>query len=227
MNHRQGRGRTVIKSWPGPHRLDMPEQLKFASGSAPSQFEQGPCPPNCPLCASGVSHITVRPKQLSPPLPRRKRALRLDQSARLEVKPKVQVLWHDPSGFCKVKFLPWRRPATNESLAEWIQDYFDMIEHGYRPAGFEDPPLPHCARVLYLGKVLAEWYLRPSFSAESLVTADERGGPGGIQAAPPSAPCSECLAVPTQSGPCRNDSAGIDRDPPKSPDSTRAVLTTG
>ncbi len=142
-------------------------------------------------------------------------------------KPQVQILWHDPQGFCKVKFLPWRHPCTDEALSEWIDDYFDMLKSGYCPEGFSVPPVPHCARVLYRGRVLAEWHLRPSFSAESHVTADEREGPAGMPAAPPSAPCSECLAVPTQSVPRREDSDGIDRDPPKSPDSNRAVLTTG
>ena len=83
----------------------------------------------------------------------------------------------------------------------------------YRPEGFDAPPVPHCARVILRGSVLAEWHLRPSFSAESLVTADEREGSGGIPTAVPSAPSSECLAVPTQPDPRRKDSVGIDRDP--------------
>lgn len=55
-------------------------------------------------------------------------------------------------------------------------------------------------------------FLSPTRPAESLVTPEPLGR-GGIPAAPPSAPSSECLAVPTQSGPRHKDSAGIDRDP--------------
>jgi hypothetical protein len=41
-----------------------------------------------------------------------------------------------------------------------------------------------------------EQFSRPSFSAESHVTADEREGPAGMPADTPSTSSRECLAVP-------------------------------
>lgn len=141
----------------------------------------------------------------------------------------VEILWRDPAGSVRKKVMPWRKPQTNQHLAEWIEEYLSLIEEGYKPNGFEQAPRPHCARVIQLGRVVAEWrpkLLSPRFSAESLVTADERPGPGGIPAAVPSAPCSERLEVPTHPGPraqaIQPDPAAIprtssDSDQPPSP----------
>lgn len=71
----------------------------------------------------------------------------------------VEILYRDPSGTTKRKFLPWRqRPATQEALSEWMTFYFEELERGYRPVGFDIPPIPHCARVHEFGRVLAEWH---------------------------------------------------------------------
>ena len=139
---------------------------------------------------------------------------------------KVDIIWRD-KGAIHHKHLGWRKPATTADLAEWMEDYIELVNNGYMPVGFERAPLPHCARVIENGRVLAEWYLSPTRSAESLVTAEPLG-PEGIPAVSPSAPCSECLAVPKSAAPCDSsiqaDAAEIRR---MSPDLIRAVLTTG
>jgi len=144
----------------------------------------------------------------------------------------VEILWRDDAGTHSKK-IPWRRPKTNEALAEWIADYFDRLTDGYAPLGHDTPPLPHCCRVIHAGKVVAEWIskrrLSPTRPAESLVTAPPPLGSGGIPTVVPSAPCSERLLVPTQPVP-RGVSADSDRRAAirrTSPDSIRDVLTTG
>lgn len=126
----------------------------------------------------------------------------------------VDVLYRDPEGVIHHRILVWRKAATSDALAEWMNDYLEMVRAGYQPKGYPAPPIPHCARIIQNGAVIAEWKLRPSFSAESHVTADEREGSGGIPIAPPSAPSSEYLAVPTQQAPRRKDSGLPEEDPP-------------
>ncbi len=85
-----------------------------------------------------------------------------------EVKgPEVELIWRDTSSSTHPqiasKSLPWRRPATDHDLAEYIEDYLELLREGYRPEGYTEPPIPHCARVLHLGKVLAEWHLSGNY----------------------------------------------------------------
>lgn len=103
---------------------------------------------------------------------------------------KVEILWRD-QGTIRRKLLPWRtRPVTSQALAEWMDDYLELVAEGYKPAHFASPPLPHCARLVSHGRALAEWRpkgasaarLSPGFFAESPVTADERPGQEGIPA---------------------------------------------
>jgi hypothetical protein len=102
------------------------------------------------------------------------------------MKPRLELIYRAPDRSIHRKFITWRRPCTDVALAEYIEDYLELVREGYRPAGFESPPLPHCARVHHLGKVLAEWNQRfsPRPPAESLVTAAVAPGPGEIPAMP-------------------------------------------
>ncbi len=93
------------------------------------------------------------------------------------MKPTLEVIWLDNGSHLKT--LPWHGPATNEDLAAYMENYFEMLANGYRPAGFSNPPRPHCARIIRGFKPLAEWY-SPAQSAESLVTAGLPPGSGGI-----------------------------------------------
>lgn len=100
---------------------------------------------------------------------------------------KVEILWRNRHGI-QHKFLKWRtRPQTEAALAEYVEDYIELVRNGYRPEGHTEPPIPHCARIHFGGRVVAEWHksLSPGFSAESLVAADERPGSGGIPTAAP------------------------------------------
>lgn len=107
-----------------------------------------------------------------------------------KIMAKVEVIYRNLAGATQRKILNWRnRPATEEALSEWMGDYFYALDHGYNPPGYERPPLPHCARVFHNGRVLAEWFLSPTRSAESPVTAEPLGS-GGIPTAVPSAPSS-------------------------------------
>lgn len=131
----------------------------------------------------------------------------------------VEIIWRDDLGVIQRKIMLWRKPATNSDLADWMLNYLDLLTEGYRPPGFEHPPLPHCARVLHLGKVVAEWHPRFSVagsSAESHVTAEERRRPGGIPANTPSCPDTGVAGGPNATGPGRvpiPDSDQIRRDP--------------
>ena len=110
-----------------------------------------------------------------------------------------------------------------------MENYFELVGAGYLPDGFNRAPRPHCARVRLSGKVLAEWTFSPELSAESHVTADERSGPEGIPAVPPSAPSSERLMVPTQLTPrgTHPDSDQTCLDPSNVARVGQATLTTG
>jgi hypothetical protein len=57
-------------------------------------------------------------------------------------------------------------------------------------------------------------FISPKRTEGSLVGAASPLGSGGTPTAPPSAPSSECLAVPTQPDPRRKDSIGPEEDPP-------------
>ncbi len=145
-------------------------------------------------------------------------------------KPKVEIIYRDPSGAIVHKIGAWRHPTTDAALTEYIENYLSLVAAGYKPVDMDFTPIPHCARVIFLGKVMAEWkkILSPRFPSESPVTDGERLGRGGIPAASPSAPCSERLAVPTQGSPRHLlDSASSDRDPSNVARLGQATLTTG
>lgn len=97
--------------------------------------------------------------------------------------PQLTLLWRDEAFLIHRKSLPWRRPCTEEAVAEYLQDYFDLIDDGYKPTGFELAPRPHAARVHFRGTVLVEWKRKPQAPAESLVTAAPPLGREGAPAA--------------------------------------------
>ena len=92
---------------------------------------------------------------------------------------KLQVIWRDISGQPHHKNLNWHGPATQSALQDYIENYFEMLENGYRPAGYPSAPIPHCARIFKGPTLLAEWYANPKRPAESPVTAEPLGS-GGI-----------------------------------------------
>lgn len=154
-------------------------------------------------------------------------AAKLRDSRLPNPKTTLQVIWRDPSGAVQRKTIPWHLRPDEDTLSEYMENYFSMVRCGYLPEGYLEPPMPHCARVFSGLKLLSEWHLSPKLPAESPVTAEPLGS-GGIPTAEPSAPCSEWLAVPTQSGPCSQEIqlelTAIRR---MSPDSIRAILTKG
>ena len=92
---------------------------------------------------------------------------------------RLQVIWRDLSGQPHHKNLKWHGPATQEALQDYMDNYFEMLGHGYLPKGFDVPPSPHCARIFQHHHLLAEWYSNPTRPAESPVTAEPLGS-GGI-----------------------------------------------
>jgi hypothetical protein len=146
---------------------------------------------------------------------------------------RVFILWRGKSGCVLQKALSWprNRGTLPLDLQGYIEDYLALVADGYKPEGFNEAPVPFCARLVYLGKVLAEWRqpkLSPGFSAESLVTADERPGPGGILAASPHSPVFAVADCPNVSrlAPDNTDSDGVDCDQPNVTRLGHAVLTT-
>jgi hypothetical protein len=69
----------------------------------------------------------------------------------------VEVLYVGADGGVERKSMPWKRAATEEAIAAWIEDYEERVASGYRPEGFDVPPMPHCVRVLRGRRVVAEW----------------------------------------------------------------------
>ena len=72
-------------------------------------------------------------------------------------KPSVTLIWVAPSGEVCRSVREWKRPCTDAALADWMADYEARVAAGYMPEGFDEPPMPHCARVEMLHRVLAEW----------------------------------------------------------------------
>jgi hypothetical protein len=71
----------------------------------------------------------------------------------------VVLLWRE-DGEIRSKVSSWpTRPATREALGEWIEEYLGLVDRGYKPSGYQTPPRPHCARILFNGRVLAEWMM--------------------------------------------------------------------
>lgn len=62
-----------------------------------------------------------------------------------------------PNGTLAVKTKEWRRAATMEAIRDWVADYVERLEDGYKPAGYEVAPVPFYARVMKGKEVLAEW----------------------------------------------------------------------
>lgn len=160
-------------------------------------------------------------------------ARRLPTDAKLGDTSKTEVaVFYRAGNKPGAKIRPWpkHRGTTPEALSEWMDEYFEAIEHGYKPEGFTTTPIPFAARIVRNGRVLAEWKRSPSpsFRSESLVTDREREGPEGIPAAVPSAPCSEQL--PSQRNPTRDpqgDSVETSRDRANVARLGQATLTTG
>lgn len=98
------------------------------------------------------------------------------------MKPTLEVIWRSTDNSVRLKTLKWHGPATDADLADYMENYFEMVLNGYTPAGFQTPPMPHCARLKTPGKVLAEWHRKesPAQSSESLVTDSLPPGSGGI-----------------------------------------------
>ena len=92
---------------------------------------------------------------------------------------RLQVIWRDLSGQPHHKNLSWHGPATQDALEDYVGNYFEMVAYGYRPTGFDAPPIPHCARIFDGPKFIAEWHSNPKRPAESHVTAEPLGS-GGI-----------------------------------------------
>ena len=67
-----------------------------------------------------------------------------------------------PDGTLAVRQKDWKKAATEEAIADWMEDYAGRVERGYKPEGFEVPPLPFYARVMRGAKVLAEWRVGPA-----------------------------------------------------------------
>jgi hypothetical protein len=71
--------------------------------------------------------------------------------------PVVELIWVAPSGEIMRTEKPWKRAATSRELGVWMMDYLDRLARGYRPEGYGEPPVPHCARVSIRKRVVAEW----------------------------------------------------------------------
>ncbi len=72
--------------------------------------------------------------------------------------PLIEYLYRDETGQINRRVKVWKRPQTEQAIAEWMADYFAAVERGYLPEGFRVAPVPYCARVtLPNGKLVAEW----------------------------------------------------------------------
>ena len=72
-------------------------------------------------------------------------------------KPSVTLIWVAPSGEVRRSVREWKRPCTDAALEDWMADYAERVRAGYRPEGFDEPPMPHCARVEIRHRLMAEW----------------------------------------------------------------------
>jgi hypothetical protein len=84
--------------------------------------------------------------------------------------PQLELIWRTPTRAIERKLIGWWRARTNQALAEYMEDYLELVSSGYHPKGYTYVPIPHCARVHRQGMVLAEWHLSPGISTESRVT---------------------------------------------------------
>ena len=69
----------------------------------------------------------------------------------------VCLVWVSPSGETMRSEKPWKRGANERELTVWMLDYMDRLAKGYKPEGFDEPPLPHCAQLVVKNNVVAEW----------------------------------------------------------------------
>jgi hypothetical protein len=90
----------------------------------------------------------------------------------IQFKPEVELIWLHTDARTYRKRMPWKRPETNQAVAEWIGEYLGRLEAGYAPEGFVEPPRPHCARV-WRGKTLVAEWQRP-FTIAELRLIDQR-----------------------------------------------------
>lgn len=76
-------------------------------------------------------------------------------------KPLVEMFWRNEWGGLHAKRRIWYRPKTKDSLIEWLDEYFDMVDRGYCPPEYKQAPRPHCARITLNGVVIAEYHPNP------------------------------------------------------------------
>lgn len=120
--------------------------------------------------------------------------------------PIVQLAWYQ-DGETKFKKLPWRRPQTKVDLEDWMDDYFDSLDHGYSPKGFEQAPRPHYARIVLNGRVIAETFPNPKQRKGSLVgVCLPLGGGFSVPPAVHVPPQDEPSLLPKTQDPCDTDS---------------------
>jgi hypothetical protein len=82
--------------------------------------------------------------------------------------PRVRLIWRDEDHALRFKVMPWRRPCTVTALAEWMENYLEMVREGYLPKGFAKAPIPHCARVYRVpAEILAEWHTPKAAKAKT------------------------------------------------------------
>lgn len=105
--------------------------------------------------------------------------------------PIVHILWKDEYGQTQTKSKPWNRAATQGDLTDWLAEYFELVDEGYRPAGFDAPPLPFCVRLTLNGRILAESLSNPKQREGSLVGASLPLGSGLDDPLAPPAPPQE------------------------------------
>lgn len=120
----------------------------------------------------------------------------------------LELIWRAPDGYVMRKFLPWRHAATSARLEEYLWDYFDLLDNGYRPKNFSYVPIPHCARIHQGSSVLAEWHSSLGRSSESLVTGrTNQAGEASPQHDPsPATTTSQIEDAPEPQ--CRDNSQG-------------------
>ncbi len=90
----------------------------------------------------------------------------------------VQIFWKDSAGQTQTKSKPWQRPRTQQDLSDWLTEYFDLVDEGYRPAGFEAAPRPFRVRLTLNGRILAESHPNPKQREGSHVGARSPLGAG-------------------------------------------------
>lgn len=105
-------------------------------------------------------------------MPRHKKKSPAPVLAWTSERPTVLLIWVAPSGEICRKTAAWKRPSTTAALEDWLEEYRERVATGYQPVGFEEPPMPHCARVMIRNRLVAEW--NRGLTAEELRRIDSR-----------------------------------------------------